>query len=1069
LLGGLDSGQRFPLRSTDERLDATGSALFQLTISRLLKWRRTHTVEDQVRTSGVGNTLRYAWRDEHNIAWADVLRREVADFNPPCAFGQDVALLGAFHAMQLGPDSGLHPRPRDRQPIVCGIAALDNVATFRRGELSGTVLLQNGGFHVSSNAGTLTRVPVQPLGISYHFSQNALGRRGTCVRHLSVSHEVSGPECIVSATARYSSQIGTRTAGQVPSVLALRSPWAEQWLTMAGDMARERFPLPKKHSPRNRFAKRLRGCCSRIGTLAISGLLIAAVACGGGTSTGAPPPQPPPATPSITSFQPTSGMVGAAVSISGSNLTGATALSFNGTAATFTVNSATQISTTVPGGATTGKISVTTPNGSASSAADFTVTATPPAPTITSFAPTTGPVGTSVVITGTDFTGATAVTLNGMATGFLVNSNTQITSTVPIGATTGRFSVTTPGGTATSTSDFTVTIPAPTISSFNPTTGPAGTPVIIAGTNLTGATAVSLNGTTASFTVNSATQIAATVPTGATTGKFSVTTPGGTAISANNFTVTTGSTTLDLTIDGFYITQATQEYPNPTVPLVQDRSAWVRVFVKANQSNTVMPQVQVQFINGSTTNTLTINAPSSAVPTDVDPNTNASWNAAVPSSWIQPGVQVVATVDPSNTIPEADETNNQTSTTTLDVRTLKTWKITLIPVHTKDGLTGSVTTGGRTAADMVEFAKRLHPVPDAVDVAVGGTLNSSVTTLVNDGTGWSTVLNEVSAKRTSDGATDRYYYGLVKVNYSSGVAGLGFIGFPAAMGWDYSSAPAVLAHEVGHNFGRQHSPCGGASSPDPNYPYPGGLIGVPGWDAFATSGNLKNSATYTDIMGYCSPQWVSDYVYKSVLDFRANSTLGLVLPDVVSGTSGQEGLLVWGRITNGQTILEPAFRVPFTGVTPESGPYTWEARDALGSVLASVPFDAPEVADLPNATLRVFSFVVPMTPDIMNNIYSLHVAKDGRELAGALPTMPTTRPLTVGSPVVVQRLPQGRAQLSWNARQYSMLMLRDAQTGEVRGFLRGGSASIEDVPDDLEVQFSDGVHAGAVHDRRQAQ
>jgi hypothetical protein len=78
-------------------------------------------------------------------------------------------------------------------------------------------------------------------------------------------------------------------------------------------------------------------------------------------------------------------------------------------------------------------------------------------PTITSFSPTSGPVGTSVTINGTNFTGATSVKFNGVTATFIVNSATKITATVPTGATTGPISVTTPGGTATSTSNFTVT------------------------------------------------------------------------------------------------------------------------------------------------------------------------------------------------------------------------------------------------------------------------------------------------------------------------------------------------------------------------------------------------------------------------------------------------------------------------------------------------------------------------------------------------------------------------------------------------------------------------------------
>jgi uncharacterized repeat protein (TIGR03803 family) len=150
---------------------------------------------------------------------------------------------------------------------------------------------------------------------------------------------------------------------------------------------------------------------------------------------------------------PTSGTVGAAVTILGTNLTGTTKVSFNGTPATFTVVSSFEITTTVPRGATTGKVKVTTPSGTLSSNVNFRVT-----PGILSFLPTSGPVGTVVTITGNSFTGATSVTFGGVkATSFTVNSYTQITATVPVGAKTGKIGVTTPGGTATSTAIFTVT------------------------------------------------------------------------------------------------------------------------------------------------------------------------------------------------------------------------------------------------------------------------------------------------------------------------------------------------------------------------------------------------------------------------------------------------------------------------------------------------------------------------------------------------------------------------------------------------------------------------------------
>ena len=247
---------------------------------------------------------------------------------------------------------------------------------------------------------------------------------------------------------------------------------------------------------------------------------------------------PPPAVPTLTGFSPTSGPAGTAVTLTGTGLTGASAVRFNGTAAAFTVSDATHIAATVPAGATSGTVSVVTPGGTATSVSSFTVTA-PAVPTLTGFSPTSGPVGTVVTLTGTSLTGASAVRFNGTAASFSVSDATHIAATVPAGATSGTVSVVTPGGTATSDAGFTVTAPAvPTLTGFSPTSGPVGTVVTLTGTNLTGASAVRFNGTAAAFTVSDATHIAATVPAGATSGTVSVVTPGGTATSAASFTVT---------------------------------------------------------------------------------------------------------------------------------------------------------------------------------------------------------------------------------------------------------------------------------------------------------------------------------------------------------------------------------------------------------------------------------------------------------------------------------------------------------------------------------------------------
>jgi hypothetical protein len=82
-----------------------------------------------------------------------------------------------------------------------------------------------------------------------------------------------------------------------------------------------------------------------------------------------------------------------------------------------------------------------------------------PAPTITSFAPASGPVGTTVTISGTNLLSTSAVSFNGTAATYTVNSDSQVTATVPSGATTGPIRVTANGGAATSTTGYTVTTP----------------------------------------------------------------------------------------------------------------------------------------------------------------------------------------------------------------------------------------------------------------------------------------------------------------------------------------------------------------------------------------------------------------------------------------------------------------------------------------------------------------------------------------------------------------------------------------------------------------------------------
>lgn len=226
--------------------------------------------------------------------------------------------------------------------------------------------------------------------------------------------------------------------------------------------------------------------------------------------------------PIVSSFTPTSGFSGTTVVISGFNFNNTSAVSFGATAATsFNVVDPFTINATV-GLGTTGNVSVSTPFGSGS-LAGFTYA---PVPIINSFTPTAAGLGTTVTISGMNFTGTTAVSFGGVAaSSFNVVSNTTLAAVVGNGVS-GPISVTNAFGTS-SINGFTF-IPPPIITSFNPVSAGSGATVTINGSNFTGATAVKFGTFNASsFAVVNPNTISAVV-IGGGSGSISVTTPGGT-------------------------------------------------------------------------------------------------------------------------------------------------------------------------------------------------------------------------------------------------------------------------------------------------------------------------------------------------------------------------------------------------------------------------------------------------------------------------------------------------------------------------------------------------------------
>lgn len=235
--------------------------------------------------------------------------------------------------------------------------------------------------------------------------------------------------------------------------------------------------------------------------------------------------------PKIVSINPTTGKIGIVVTIHGENFavtSSQNTVTFHGAVAVVNSASSTELKVTVPNNATTGQVVVSV-NGLSAIGPVFTVEQS--SPHITSLNPASGQIGSSVSITGTNFSPTASnntVTFNGTAATVTSASATTLVVTVPAGATTGPVVVKV-GSLSSNGVSYTVNPTPPQVTSINPSSGPYDTRVTITGYNFSNVVSenqVTFNGTNATLVSANTTTIVATVPPGAGTGAISVTTNG---------------------------------------------------------------------------------------------------------------------------------------------------------------------------------------------------------------------------------------------------------------------------------------------------------------------------------------------------------------------------------------------------------------------------------------------------------------------------------------------------------------------------------------------------------------
>jgi len=553
--------------------------------------------------------------------------------------------------------------------------------------------------------------------------------------------------------------------------------------------------------------------------------------------------------------------------------------------------------------------------------------------------------------------------------------------------------------------------------------------------------------------------------------------PGSQSVAVNATTATVATVAygpppggvLNLRVDGMYLTQSAQTYDG-SVPLVENRDGFLRVFVTANSANAARPAVRIRFYQDFVLQSEhTVSSAALTVPTAPDESSlSYSWNLPVPGALIRPGLSVVAEVDIANAVAESNEMDNAfpaTAPRAMTVRAVPALNMTFVPVIQRgNGSRGVVSAA--TTAGFLDQANRMHPLDTYSALVHQAYTTVTSDTLQDDNTNqaWSTILGEIDALRVVENSS-RYYYGVVKVSYPSGVAGVAYVSGSsqerAALGWDdLPSGASVLAHELAHNWGRNHAPCGGPSGVDGSYPHADGRTGVYGMDVAGLS--LKPPTT-SDIMGYCDPKWIGDYSYKAILNYLSPAS-PLVASAVVS-QAVQPCLLIWGHIRNGEMVLEPAFQVNTRPSLPgRAGPYSVSAAGENGATLFSFSFAPKEIVDLPGGQ-KNFVFAVPVSEAQARQVTTIRLSGLGRQtvrraqqpVVSGSPQGSAAKPLSAN----VRRLASGGTGVQWDARANPMVMVRDARTGEVLSLARGGSVQLPGSHHEVDLLLSSGVTSSA--------
>ena len=423
-----------------------------------------------------------------------------------------------------------------------------------------------------------------------------------------------------------------------------------------------------------------------------------------------------------------------------------------------------------------------------------------------------------------------------------------------------------------------------------------------------------------------------------------------------------------------YLVQAVQSRAFP-VPLVADKPALLRVFpTAARAAGAGVPAVRARFfVDGRETHVEHVPGKSEAIPERVAEGSLAtSVSAEIPGSVVRPGLEMVVEVDPDGTLDPALGVARRIPAAgrlAVDVRALPPLELTVVPFLWATAPDSSILDAVRGMAadpqghELLADVRGLLPVGALKVAAHEPVLSSS-----NDAR---RLMEETEAIRVLEGRGGHYLGTMA--GPVTGPSGTAFL--PGRAGFSIPR-PGTIAHELGHNLGLRHAPCGGAGDPDPSFPHPDGSVGAWGYD-FAR-GELVRPTT-PDLMSYCGPpDGISDYHFANALRYRLFEASAAAIP---AASAAARSLLLWGGADgDGAPYLNPVFIVEALPALPDSaGAYTVTGRTARGIELFSFSFAMSRAADGDGGS--GFAFVLPAEPGWAGELASITLAGPGGTFA----------------------------------------------------------------------------------------